>query len=250
MPRRKPSQASNEPSEKSPHPSPSSAPPAWKWKVAVFVFGLLIVSALWSSGVFKSLFAGPKTPLPRGAVNLQLGMSLDQVLQLYPLMNLGDVFKEYPGMTIEEIAKKHSKVRKNLDQLKKTLRSFNNDPDFGITTITNMTGLSGASSMDVLFYKGQLYFTSTLWEEDLAKQLPFSDWVKQFRRWNRTSNGSGENLGGDVLLKEWHFNDNQTEMTLRDLNYSGKLQRWQDLRDASNQAAQNAFAKYRLDATN
>ena len=95
----------------------------------VFIFGLLLLSGLWSTGIFKDLFAGPKTPLPRGAVNLQLGLSLDQVLQLYPLMNLGDVFKEYPGMTIDEIAKKHSKVRKNLDQLKRTLRPFNGDPD-------------------------------------------------------------------------------------------------------------------------
>lgn len=250
MPRRKPPSADKEPSEKNLSSPASPASPAWKWKVAVFIFALLFVSALWTAGVFKELFAGPKTPLPRGAVNLQLGMSLDQVLQLYPLMNLGDTLKEYPNMTLEEIIKKHSKVRNNLDELKKTLRPFNNDPDFGIATIINLTGLSGASSMDVLFYKNQLYFISTLWEEDLAKQLPFPDWVKQYRRWSLASNGSGENLGSDVLLKEWHFKDQQTEMTLRDLNYSGKLQRWQDLRDGANTAAQGAFAKYRLDSSN
>jgi len=175
-----------------------------------------------------------------------LGMSLDQVLQLYPLMNFGDLLKDNPGMTVEQIAKKHSKIRKNLETLRKTLRSFNNDPDFGITTLNNLTGLSGASSMDLLFYKGQLYFISTLWEGDQAKQEPFENWVKEFRRWNRTSNGSGESLGSDVLLKEWHFKDAQTEMTMRDLNYSNHLQRWQDLRDGANAPAQAAFEKYRL----
>ncbi len=249
MSRRKPPSANNEPVSKS-TASSSTAAPAWKWKVGVFVFGLLIISALWSSGIFKELFAGPKTPLPRGAVNLQLGMTLDQVLQLYPLMNLGEVMKEYPNMTLEEIIKKHSRVRKNLAELKKTLRPFNNDPLFGITTINNMSGLSGAASMDLLFFKNQLYFISALWESDAAQKLPFPNWVKEFRRWSRASNANGENLGSDVLLKEWHFNDEQTEMTLRDLNYSNHLQRWQDLRDGANVEAQNAFAKYRLDGTN
>ena len=249
MPRLKPSSATKAKNET---PSHAAAPgtPSWKWKAAVFIFGLLLLSALWSSGIFKGLFAGPKTPLPRGSVNLQLGMTLDQVMQLYPLMNLGELFKEYPNMTLEQIVKKHSKVKKNLAEMKKTLRPFNNDPDFGITTISNLTGLSGAASMDLLFYKNQLYFISSLYESDGAKQLPFENWVKEFRRWNRTSNGSGENLGSDVLLKEWHFTDLQTEMTLRDLNYSNRVQRWQDLRDAANAPAQAAFVKYRLDATN
>jgi len=246
MPRRKQPSAASEPAAKSEPSSTSSKTPSWKWKVAVFIFGLLLLSGLWSAGVFRELFAGPKTPLPRASVNLQLGMSLDQVLQLYPLMNFGDLLKDNPGMTVEQIAKKHSKVRKNLETLRKTLRSFNNDPDFGITTLNNLTGLSGASSMDLLFYKGQLYFISTLWEGDQAKQEPFENWVKEFRRWNRTSNGSGESLGSDVLLKEWHFKDAQTEMTMRDLNYSNHLQRWQDLRDGANAPAQAAFEKYRL----
>ena len=215
----------------------------------VGLFILLILGALWSVGVFKTLFAGPKIPLPRAEVNLTLGLTLDQVLEKYPLLNMGEVFKKYPKMTLEEIIKKHSAVRKNLAELKKTLRPFNNDPLFGITTLNAQTGLSDASSMDLLFFKGRLYFISAMWEGDNAKKVTVDDWVHQFRRWIKPSAGT-ESLGNDVSLKEWHFKDDATEMTLRDLNYNGKLQRWQDLRDGSNAEAQAAFQKYRLDGNN
>ncbi len=251
MPRPKPQQHIKSPSEK---PASSSAPatPGWKWKVLAFIFGVLILFALWSGGAFQSLFAGPKIPLPRDVVNLSLGMTLDEVMEKYPLLNLGELLKDNPGKTLEEILKKHPAMKKKLPEMKTTLRPFNGDPQFGITTLSVLNGLSGASSMDLLFFipNKKLYFISTTWDGADAQKLSFTDWVNNFRRWKRPTTTGAESLGADVDLKEWHFNDNVTEMTLRDLNYSGKLQRWQDLRDATNMDAQAAFAKYRLDANN
>lgn len=194
-------------------------PGQWKGKVIGFLFALIILGAIWSSGVFKEFFAGPKIPLPRETAGFSLGMSLDDVEKAYP-------------------------------DTKKKLRSFNNDPQFEIVTLGPSEGMTGATSADLLFYlpNGKLYFVSATWDGDSAKGIPLDDWAHQYRRWNKNASGSPEPLGNDVLLKEWHFDDTHTEMILRDLNYSSHLQRWQDIRDSSNDAAQAAFAKYRLDA--
>jgi len=204
-------------------PKPKAAaiptPGQWKGKAIAFLFALILLAGIWSTGVFKQFFAGPKIPLPREAAGLSLGMSLDDVLQRFPTA-------------------------------KKKLRPFNNDPDFKIVTLDASAGVTGASSMDLLFYmpNSKLYFISATWEGDGAKAVPVEDWAHQYRRWTKNGNGSPEPLGNDVTLKEWHFDDTQTEMVLRDLNYTSHIQRWQDIRDASNDAAQQAFAKYRLDA--
>ncbi|HUO57966.1 MAG TPA: hypothetical protein VMV05_07285 [bacterium] len=228
--------------------SPSAGVPRWKWILVSLLFGLIALASLWGTGAFRSLFAGPKIPLPRAVGSLTLGMDLDEVIQKYPLMNLTDLMKKYPKMGLEEIVRKHPNLKKKMPEMQRALRPFNNDPLFGITTLNNLNGLSGASSMDLLFFKNRLYFVSAMWEGAEAQSLPFQDWVRQFRRWNSNARGSEEPLGSDVMLKEWKFSDGPTEMTLRDLNYSGKIQRWQDLRDSSDAEAQAAFAKYRLEA--
>jgi hypothetical protein len=194
-------------------------PGQWKGKAIGFLFALIVMGAIWSTGVFRELFAGPKIPLPREAAGFSLGMSLD------------DVEKAYPAT-------------------KKKLRPFNNDPQFSIVTLGPSEGLTGASSTDLLFYlpNNKLYFVSATWDGDSANGIPLTEWAHQYRRWNKNAAGSSEPLGNDVLLKEWHFDDQKTEMVLRDLNYSNHLQRWQDIRDSTNDAAQAAFAKYRLDA--
>jgi hypothetical protein len=197
----------------------SSAPGQWKGKVLGFLAALIILTIIWSTGAFNSLFAGPKIPLPRQVGDLSLGM------------DMSDILSRFPGA-------------------KKKMRPFNNDPQFKIVTLGPSDGVSGPSTVDLLFYlpNSKLYFVSAMWEGDGAKTIPVDQWAHQFRRWNKVSNGNPEPLGNDVLLKEWHFNDNQTEMILRDLDYSTHLQRWQDIRDATNDAAQQAFSKYRLDA--
>ncbi len=164
------------------------------------------------------MLAGPKIPLPRQAADLSLGMPLQDVLQKYPVP-------------------------------KSKIRPFNNDPEFSIIDLDDKKALGeNVSGLELLFYKDQLYFVSTMWDSDKAAKIPLQEWVKQFRRWGHSANSNPESLGDKVLLKEWHFADKQTEMTLRDLNYPDHMQRWQDLRDASNQPAQAAFAKYRLDS--
>ncbi len=194
-------------------------PGQWKGKVIAFIFALILLTAIWSTGAFKGLFAGPKIPLPRQVNDLALGIPMADVLQKYPAA-------------------------------KKKMRPFNNDPQFQIVTLGPSEGVTGPSSIDLLFYipNSKLYFMSSMWDADGAKSIPVEDLAHQYRRWNKNSTGGPEPLGNDVLLKEWHFNDGSTEMTLRDLNYSSHLQRWEDIRDASNEAAQDAFAKYRLDA--
>jgi hypothetical protein len=190
--------------------------PGWKKKVIGFLFALIVLTGIWSTGVFREAFAGPKIPLMREAAGFSLGMTRDEVRQKIPA-------------------------------LKKKLRGFNSDPEFKIATLGKESGLKDASSVDLLFFQGKLYFISAMWEREQAQLVPVADWAKQFRRWTRAKSGKPEPLAGDVLLKEWHFNDGTTEMTLRDLNYSEHQQRWQDLRDASNGEAQAAFSKYRLD---
>ena len=194
-------------------------PGQWKVKVIAFIFALILLAMIWSTGILKKLNQGPNIPLPRETAGFSLGMSLDDFLRKYPTA-------------------------------KKKFRSFNNDPQFKIVTLDASAGVTGATSTDLLFYlpNGKLYFVSATWEGDSAKALPVDEWAHQYRRWNKNNSGSSEPLGNDVTLKEWHFDDTHTEMVLRDLNYNNHLQRWEDIRDSSNDAAQAAFAKYRLEA--
>jgi len=188
------------------------------WILLVLV---LVSAALWAGGFWQNLFAGPRIPLPRETSGLALGISLEQVIQLYP-------------------------------GVKKELRPYNNDPLFRIADLTSSDGLpSDLSGLSALFFKNQLYYVLSSWEGAPALAVPMDQWVHQYRRWT-LHNGQGQPtqvLGGQDLLREWYFSDSQTEMTLRAMNYEGKTQRWQDLRDASNTEAQAAFAKYRLDDT-
>ncbi|HVZ80745.1 MAG TPA: hypothetical protein VHE12_08100 [bacterium] len=189
-----------------------------KMKIVSFLFVLIILAALWSAGVFNSIFAGPKIPLPRQSGDLALGADMDAVLQKFP-------------------------------EARKKLRPFNNDEQFRIVTLTQPAGDGAPSTQDLIFYlpNHKLYFISTMWEAEKGQKVPITDWAHQYRRWRKANTGSAENLGNNVTLKEWHFDDNTTEMVLRILDYSGKEQKWQDLRDASNDPAQTAFAKYRLE---
>lgn len=199
--------------------APETAPhdaPRWKWAALGFIAFIIISVAVWSTGIIQDAMAGPKIPLPRQTTDFALGTSEDDFLKVHP-------------------------------DLKKSIHKFNNDPQFQIVTVTPKNGLTSATSVDLLFFKKQLYFISVMWDGEKAKAVDVKSWAKQYRRWNNHGNDS-EPLGDQVLLKEWHFSDNQTEMVLRDLNYPDHVQRWQDLRDASNAEAQAAFAKYRLDA--
>lgn len=197
-------------------PLSSHAAPKWKWAVLSLILFIVLGTGVWSTGIIQNALAGPKIPLPRQTTEFALGMTEDQVLQKHP-------------------------------EIKKSIHKFNNDPLFQIVTLTPKNGISDASSMDLLFFKNQLYFVSTMWDGEKAKSITIKEWANEYRRWNSHGTDS-EPLGDKVILKEWHFTDPQTEMTLRDLNYPDHLQRWQEIRDASNAEAQAAFAKYRLDA--
>ena len=230
--------------------NPSAPNDGWKIKAAAFLFALVLLAALWSAGVFNSIFAGPKVPLPRQVDDLALGMTLDEVLAKYPMMNMDRILDQYKVKSMDELFKKKPALKKNLAQLQRALRSFNNDPQFGITTLKVSNGLKGSTTADLIFYlpNQKLYFISSMWEAGDGANVPVEDWAHQYRRWKSNASGAAENLGNNVTLKEWHFADDATEMILRSLDYGGKVQKWQDLRDASNEAAQNAFAKYRLEA--
>jgi hypothetical protein len=191
------------------------AAPKWKWIALGFIFLLVVGVGVWNTGIVQNALAGPAIPLPRQSSEFALGMDEDAIIKNHP-------------------------------EIKKTIRKFNNDPLFQIVTLTTKDGLTDASSVDLLFYKKTLYFVSTMWDGDKAKNVALKDWASEYRRWNKRGTDS-EPLGDQVLLKEWHFADPQTEMILRDLNYPEHIQRWQDIRDASNSEAQAAFAKYRLD---
>jgi hypothetical protein len=197
-------------------PLADHASPKWKWFALGFILLLVTGVGVWNTGIIQNALAGPAIPLPRQTSEFALGMDEDAIIQKYP-------------------------------QIKKSMRKFNNDPLFQIVTLTTKDGLAGASSVDLLFYKKTLYFVSTMWDGDNAKTVALKDWASEYRRWNKRGTDS-EPLGDQVLLKEWHFSDSQTEMILRDLNYPDHIQRWQDIRDASNSEAQAAFAKYRLDS--
>src|SRR5262245_8798363 len=56
----------------------------WKGKLLAFLAAFVILAAIWSTGVFNSLFAGPKVPLPRQVGTLALGATMDEVFTAYP----------------------------------------------------------------------------------------------------------------------------------------------------------------------
>ncbi len=211
-----------QPSSTDPHrtqdPLAAHASPQWKGKVLAAIFFLIVLSGVWSTGIIQDAMAGPNIPLPRQDAEFSLGMTKSQIMEKYP-------------------------------KLKKRLRKYNDDKVFRIAKLDAADGITGPASVELLFYKDQLYYVSAMWDGDGAKNLPLPEWAKQYRRWNRNSRGVSEPLGDNVYLREWFFGDAQTEMVLRDLNYTDHVQRWQDLRDASNAEAQAAFAKYRLDPT-
>ncbi len=215
MPRPKPQRPTEV--KAAPAVPPKDATPTWKVATALGLLGFcLLVLFLFSSGILRDLFAGPKVPLPRQVAQVSLGQTLDE-------------------------------LQPHFTGLKKLLRPYNNDPDFQIATLTSQNGLTGATKADFIFFHNQLYFISAEWDGATPKTLPIEDWAHQFRRWNKAGNTQNEKLNNQVNLKEWHFADGATEMTLMDLDYPGNIQMLQQLRDASNSPAQAAFAKYRLE---
>lgn len=200
--------------------STSNTAPPWKGRVLTGIAVLVLVSGIWSTGVIQDRMAGPKTPLPRQNAEFTLGMMKADILAKYP-------------------------------KLKKKLRKFNDDPVFRIVTLEEKDGLTSAQSVDLIFYKDKLYFISAKWQpENVAQAKTLNDMTHEYRRWSNNRRGDVENLGGQTSLREWRFKDAQTEMIMRDLDDSKTNQWWQDLRDASNTEAQDAFAKYRLDGAN
>jgi hypothetical protein len=214
MPRRKSSAAAKSPRK----PAAPEAAGKGKWIALGVLMLAIILTALWTAGVFKNVMAGPKTPLPRQAADFILGSTMDEFLQKFP-------------------------------KAKRKFRPFNNDPLFSIVTLDKSLGLNNTATADILFFKDRLYFVSAAWEAEQVQAVPLEDWVKQYRRWNHSSSAGAETLGPQVKLKEWYFKDGSTEMVLRDLNSPGHIQRWQELRDAADTEAQEAFAKYRLDVS-
>jgi len=197
--------------------TPKDSTPRWKVLLALGMLGIcLLVLFLFSSGILRDAFAGPKIPLPRQVAQVTLGQTLEE-------------------------------LQPHFTGLKKLLRPYNNDPEFKIASLTTANGLTGPSKADFIFFHNQLYFISTEWDSVNAQAPPFEDWAKQFRRWNKTPHVQAEKLNDQVNLKEWHFADGSTEMTLMHLDYPGNNQLLQQLRDATNSPAQAAFAKYRLE---
>lgn len=149
---------SQPPVEVKPAPAvtPKDSTPRWKVALALGMLGVCLLALfLYSSGVLKDLFAGPKVPLPRQVAEVTL------------------------GQTLEELQPRFS-------GLKKLLRPYNNDPEFKIATLTSENGLAGATKADFIFFHNQLYFISAEWDGAKPQSLPFEDWARQFRRWNKT----------------------------------------------------------------
>lgn len=213
----RPKPQSHTEAKSAPAVKPKDATPRWKVLLALGMLGAcLLVLFLFTSGVMKDLFAGPKIPLPRQVAQVSLGQTLE------------DLQARFTG-------------------LKKLLRPYNNDPDFKIATLTTANGLTGATKADFIFFHNQLYFISAEWDGTNSQAIPYEDWTRQFRRWNKLSHPQDEKLNDQVKLKEWHFADGSTEMTLMHLDYPGNNQLLQQLRDSTNSPAQAAFAKYRLE---
>jgi hypothetical protein len=197
---------------------PRRRPIPWKRAGLVLLGILLVVGFLFSTGVLQELTAGPKRPLPR--VNLGLGFGTD----------IKDVKAKFPGCQV---------------------RDFNEDPQFRIITLKEGPDIpEGAKEAEMIFFEGKLYFVSAQWEGEPAEKMPFDSWIRDFRRWKLKQDVPPIPLQGadkDTSLKEWFFQDDQTEMILRDLHFKDQVNRWKDLRDASNEEAHSAFAKYRFD---
>jgi len=200
-----------------PAPAPAKGFP-WKKTLLVGVGVLIVAGYLLSTGVVQDLTAGPKTPLPRTTLGLDFGADLKTVLA------------RFPG----------SKDR-----------PFNNDPHFRILTLKDRKDMpEGAAEAELIFFEDRLYFVSAKWEENATEKVPVDAWSEEYRRWKRRQPNDAvalQGAGQDTVLNEWYFDDGTTEMILRDLKFNQTVNRWKDLRDASNQAAQRAFAPYRFD---
>ncbi len=200
--------------------SPVSPQKSFPWKPIFLILLAFLLAAgfLASTGLLQEWTAGPKTPLPRTLLGLSFGTSLQ------------DIKTQFPGCKA---------------------RSFNNDPLFKIVTLNDQQNLpEGASEAELIFFEKSLYFVSTKWEGEAALKIPVESWSRQFRRWKKKQPNSSlqlQNTSPDTLLKEWYFADGTTEMVLRNLSFNSQSNRWMDLRDISNEAAQEAFAKYRFD---
>src|ERR1041384_8075649 len=189
------------------------------WKVGVlWIGGVFLVAAgilAWNSPLVQDLFAGPKIPLPRQVGDLSLGTPQDQILQKYP--EVKNALRPYNDDPLFKIAtlQVENKVPSSLASKREKKKA---SP--GIVSEKAMPVL-GASTVDLLFFQGKLYYLSATWEGDPAKAVPAAQWVEDFRRWNprRTSPTEVQSMGDQVLLKEWRYADGKTEMTLRDLNY-------------------------------
>src|SRR5262249_11773505 len=135
MPTRRKQPPATKPSEKT-NAVKSPAPPAtsgakvpangdqMKMTAVGALLGAIILAALWSTGVFSNIFAGPKVPLPRQVNDLALGMTLDEVIAKYPMLNMDRTLDEYKVKSLEELFKKKPSLKKNIAQLQRALRSF------------------------------------------------------------------------------------------------------------------------------
>jgi hypothetical protein len=214
------------PARKTRTPRTAVPPPASKRGLTPRKTLLVAAASLVAAGLLffalkdrvTDAFAGPRVPLPRVNLGLQFGTGLK------------DVMARFPG----------SKDR-----------AFNNDPLFRILTLKDRRDMpEGAAEAELIFFEGALYFVSAKWEDLAAAKVPVETLSQQFRRWRLkrpAPDVSLQGAGRDTVLGEWYFDDGATEMVLRDLRFNQTVNRWMDLRDASNEAAQRAFAPYRFD---
>jgi len=204
------------PRRKQPPATEAGAVPSAR-RIARFLLPILgFALAICGLSTLRDLLMGPPVPIPRGVGGVTLGMTLGEVLHLFP-------------------------------EAEKKMTDFNHDPDFGVLHLVPGHGFQGPSGMDLLFHlpSGKLFFISATWEGDGAKAIPVADWARRYRRWKLDSKPAPAPTDSKLSFQEAHFKDPRTEMVLRDLNYPSHLQRWQDLRDASNADAEVDFEKYR-----
>jgi hypothetical protein len=161
----------------------SAAPAArrgFPWKKTLLIAGavLFVAAFLHSTGAFREMMAGPKTPLPRLNIGLSFGTELK------------DMLIRFPG------AKD---------------RAFNNDPQFRILTLKDRKDMpDGAAEAELIFFEGKLYFVSAKWDNDAAAKVPVESWAQQFRRWKKRQPSPAialQGAGSDTVLNEWYFED-------------------------------------------
>jgi hypothetical protein len=185
-----------------------------KWsRFWLTLLGLSLVSLLgW--GMVVRIKRGPEIPLPRDGSALRLGLTADEAKNI-----LG----------------------------KLDMRSYNNDPDFGIVSLKKPKNLPGnPEALDLVFYKKKLFFLSQQWNvADPTRDM--LQMAYKFRRWVRPGGGQLQSLGTDTTLQEWYLRDQATEVILRELKYPGHIQQMMDVRDAADPEAVAAFAKHRID---